>query len=85
MKSLSGLNVSNNPLEFPAQEILDRGISHVLKYLRKCLIRKNQGKSSEKHKIIFIYNNNEEYQLIAHSVFVNGPTINLRVAFNNKN
>ncbi|XP_050399386.1 leucine-rich repeat-containing protein 27 isoform X1 [Patella vulgata] len=37
VKSLSGLNSSNNPLEFPPSEIMERGTQEILKFLYEML------------------------------------------------
>ncbi|CAH1784520.1 unnamed protein product [Owenia fusiformis] len=44
VKNLSGLNINNNPLEFPPPDVLERGTQDLLKYLRDTLHAKSQGK-----------------------------------------
>ena len=44
IKSLHGLNISNNPLEFPPKDVLEKGTSEVLKFLRDMLQAKSAGK-----------------------------------------
>ena len=43
MKTLHGLNITNNPLEFPPQDILDRGTFEIQKFLREMLEAKSNG------------------------------------------
>ncbi|KAK6186062.1 hypothetical protein SNE40_008169 [Patella caerulea] len=45
VKSLSGLNISNNPLEFPPSEIMERGTQEILKFLYEMLQAKVSSKS----------------------------------------
>ncbi|KAL4231471.1 hypothetical protein ACF0H5_009048 [Mactra antiquata] len=44
IKSLHGLNISNNPLDFPPQSIIEKGTNEVLKFLREMLEAKSSGK-----------------------------------------
>lgn len=37
IKSLNGLNISNNPLHFPPVEVIEQGTQHILQYLREVL------------------------------------------------
>ncbi|XP_048747713.1 leucine-rich repeat-containing protein 27-like isoform X2 [Ostrea edulis] len=43
IKSLNGLNISNNPIEFPPKDIMERGTSEILKFLREMLQAKSSG------------------------------------------
>jgi hypothetical protein len=44
IKSLNGLNISNNPLEFPPGEVIEKGTNDILKFLREMLLAKSQGR-----------------------------------------
>lgn len=44
IKSLNGLNISNNPLEFPPGEVIEKGTNEILKFLREMLLAKSQGR-----------------------------------------
>ena len=44
VSTLNGLNLTGNPLEFPPVDILERGTSEVLKFLKEMLIAKSTGK-----------------------------------------
>lgn len=44
IKSLHGLNISNNPLEFPPQNVIEKGTSDILKFLREMIQTKSAGK-----------------------------------------
>ena len=44
VKTLHGLNITNNPLEFPPQDVIERGTYEIQKFLREML----QAKSSAK-------------------------------------
>ncbi|XP_013395035.1 leucine-rich repeat-containing protein 27 isoform X2 [Lingula anatina] len=41
--SLNGLNINNNPLEFPPAEVIEKGTHDILTYLRELLFAKSQG------------------------------------------
>ena len=41
--TLNGLNISNNPLEFPPQEVIDRGSQTILAFFRELLRAKSLG------------------------------------------
>ncbi|XP_078310263.1 uncharacterized protein LOC111134419 isoform X1 [Crassostrea virginica] len=43
IKSLNGLNISNNPIEFPPKDIMEKGTSEILKFLREMLQAKSSG------------------------------------------
>ncbi|PIK54003.1 hypothetical protein BSL78_09088 [Apostichopus japonicus] len=42
VKTLTGLNLRGNPLEFPPQRILEKGIKEIMRYLRDALTIKDQ-------------------------------------------
>ncbi|CAG2231306.1 unnamed protein product [Mytilus edulis] len=44
IKSLNGLNISGNPIEFPPGEIIEKGTNEILKFLREMLLAKSQGR-----------------------------------------
>lgn len=44
VRTLSGLSLSNNPIEFPPQEVLDKGCHIVLAFLRETLKGKALGR-----------------------------------------
>ncbi|XP_045189197.2 leucine-rich repeat-containing protein 27-like isoform X3 [Mercenaria mercenaria] len=44
IKSLHGLNISNNPLDFPPQSIIEKGTNEILKFLREMIEAKSSGK-----------------------------------------
>lgn len=44
IKSLHGLNITNNPLDFPPQSIIEKGTNEILKFLREMLEAKSSGK-----------------------------------------
>ncbi|KAH3788467.1 hypothetical protein DPMN_166611 [Dreissena polymorpha] len=44
IKSLHGLNINNNPLEFPPPSIIEKGTTEVLKFLREMIQTKTSGK-----------------------------------------
>lgn len=41
--TLKGLNIGENPLKFPSQEIISQGVAGILKYLRMMLFSKSNG------------------------------------------
>ncbi|XP_061180067.1 leucine-rich repeat-containing protein 27-like isoform X4 [Saccostrea echinata] len=43
IKSLNGLNISNNPIEFPPKDIMEKGTTEILKFLREMLQAKSSG------------------------------------------
>ncbi|XP_062609001.1 leucine-rich repeat-containing protein 27-like isoform X4 [Saccostrea cucullata] len=43
IKSLNGLNISNNPIEFPPKDIMEKGTAEILKFLREMLQAKSSG------------------------------------------
>ena len=43
LTTLSGLNLRNNPLEFPPAEVIERGTQTVLAFLREVLRAKSEG------------------------------------------
>lgn len=43
IKSLNGLNMSNNPIEFPPKDIMEKGTAEILKFLREMLQAKSSG------------------------------------------
>ena len=43
IKSLNGLNINNNPLEFPPVNIVERGTTEILKFLREMIEAKSSG------------------------------------------
>ena len=72
IESLSGLNISDNPLEFPPQSVLDKGSSYILKYFKKCLTCKGKGKASKKRlvKIRIQYNVRELYYAVMYNLLL---------------
>ncbi|XP_060599495.1 leucine-rich repeat-containing protein 27-like isoform X10 [Ruditapes philippinarum] len=44
IKTLHGLNISNNPLDFPPQSIIEKGTNEILKFLREMIEAKSSGK-----------------------------------------
>ncbi|XP_033756549.1 leucine-rich repeat-containing protein 27-like isoform X6 [Pecten maximus] len=44
IKSLNGLNISNNPIEFPPKEVMEKGTTAILQFLREMLHAKSTGK-----------------------------------------
>ncbi|KAL8592142.1 hypothetical protein ACOMHN_033513 [Nucella lapillus] len=46
VKTLHGLNITNNPLEFPPQDILQRGTYEIQKFLRDMLQAKSSAKTN---------------------------------------
>ncbi|OWF51769.1 leucine-rich repeat-containing protein 27-like isoform X3 [Mizuhopecten yessoensis] len=44
IKSLNGLNISNNPIEFPPKEVMEKGTTAILHFLREMLHAKSTGK-----------------------------------------
>ncbi|XP_060082531.1 leucine-rich repeat-containing protein 27-like [Ylistrum balloti] len=44
IKSLNGLNTSNNPIEFPPKEVMEKGTTAILQFLREMLHAKSTGK-----------------------------------------
>ncbi|XP_064601528.1 leucine-rich repeat-containing protein 27-like isoform X2 [Liolophura sinensis] len=51
IKSLNGLNISNNPLSFPPVEVIEQGTQHILQYLREVLRVKS--KTAEVEAVAF--------------------------------
>jgi len=47
VRSLHGLNIAGNPLDFPPQDIIDRGTQHILGFLRSMMDAKNTAKMSD--------------------------------------
>ncbi|XP_012945974.1 leucine-rich repeat-containing protein 27 isoform X2 [Aplysia californica] len=47
VKSLHGLNIAGNPLDFPPQEIIDKGTQHILSFLRMMMDAKNTAKMAD--------------------------------------
>ncbi|XP_074641989.1 leucine-rich repeat-containing protein 27-like [Tubulanus polymorphus] len=45
--TLNGLNLTDNPIEFPPAEIIQQGCPEILLYLREMLLNKSQGKSPQ--------------------------------------
>ncbi|XP_064630967.1 leucine-rich repeat-containing protein 27-like isoform X2 [Lineus longissimus] len=45
VETLTGLNIASNPLEFPSSEIIERGVDHILRYLREMLLTKSEGRT----------------------------------------
>jgi hypothetical protein len=43
VKTLHGLNITNNPLEFPPADVLQRGTYEIQKFLRDMLQAKSSG------------------------------------------
>ena len=41
--TLTGLNIGDNPLRFPTQDIISQGVVEILKYLRLMLLSKSNG------------------------------------------
>ena len=46
VKTLHGLNITNNPLQFPPQDVIDRGTYEIQKFLREMLQAKSSAKAS---------------------------------------
>ena len=44
IKTLNGLNINNNPLEFPPLSVVEKGTSEILKFLREMIQAKSSGK-----------------------------------------
>lgn len=44
IKSLNGLNISNNPIEFPPKDVMEKGTTAILQFLREMLHAKSTGK-----------------------------------------
>ena len=44
LTTLNGLNISNNPLEFPPVEIVERGTQAIITFLREMILAKSQGR-----------------------------------------
>ncbi len=42
VSTLNGLNIANNPLEFPPQSVIDGGTSQILHFMRELLRAKSQ-------------------------------------------
>ena len=43
VSTLNGLNINNNPLEFPPQEVIARGAQTILAFFRELLRAKSEG------------------------------------------
>ncbi|KAK7109701.1 leucine-rich repeat-containing protein 27-like isoform X2 [Littorina saxatilis] len=46
VKTLHGLNITNNPLEFPPQDVIERGTYEIQKFLREMLQAKSSAKTT---------------------------------------
>ncbi|KAL3863250.1 hypothetical protein ACJMK2_005015 [Sinanodonta woodiana] len=44
IKTLNGLNITNNPLEFPPATVIEKGTAEILKFLREMMAAKNSGR-----------------------------------------
>ncbi|KAK3589709.1 hypothetical protein CHS0354_021028 [Potamilus streckersoni] len=44
IKTLNGLNITNNPLEFPPARVIEKGTAEILKFLREMMAAKNSGR-----------------------------------------
>ena len=44
VRTLTGLNIANNPLDFPPVEIIEGGVQTILAFFREMLRAKSQGK-----------------------------------------
>ena len=47
VRTLHGLNIASNPLDFPPQEIIEKGTSGILSFLREMMEAKNTAKMTE--------------------------------------
>ena len=54
VKTLTGLNIANNPLEFPPIEIIEGGVQTILAFFREMLRAKSQGKALPGNDYIFL-------------------------------
>ena len=55
VKSLHGLNITNNPLEFPPQDVIERGTYEIQKFLREMLQAKSSAKMNVVKDGLYIY------------------------------
>ena len=47
MRSLHGLNIAGNPLDFPPTEIIEKGAQDILGFLRSMMDAKNTAKMGD--------------------------------------
>ena len=71
IKTLNGLNITNNPLEFPPVSIIEKGTAEILKFLREMI----QAKSSGRHLNGSKYTYNEQIELVQAFRFMVGPIV----------
>lgn len=52
MRKLHGLNIYNNPIEFPPSHIVKKGTREILKYLYESYFQQNQGENPSLQRFI---------------------------------